>query len=188
MSVSIIQTIDEEALKFAREFITQRKAALLSRKANASGDLIASLDYEATKQSIDEAASLLLIFADHGRFIDMRNSSIHYDHDKWGRDAMERMQNWVQKKGISNFLNGWLKGRGQTYTHQSYDKIIKSIAWGIVATRTSGRFRRKVWWNKAKSAKINELVNDIAAKLPESAAKDIKNTFTARAYNKARGR
>ena len=175
MSVSVLDTINAESLAFAKQFITQRKAALMKRKANATGDLIDSLEYEVTKQATNEAASLFLMFHEHGRYLDMKPTSFKYN--RVGNDLIESIENWIDRKGLQKFVNVWLQKRNQSNTNQSIEKIRRSIAWGIAVNRTKGKFKRKVWWNRAKTAAISDLVNNIAAALPPTLSKDIVNSL-----------
>jgi hypothetical protein len=162
----ILDTISDEALIFVEQFVEQRRAALKKRKAVSTGELVASLEYDVVKKATQDALSILIAFEDSGRFIDMRPSSRH--HDQWGRNAIDRIADWVARKGVSSFIDGYLKRR--KYLPREFQKLLLSIAWGIAIKRTSGKFRRTVWWNKAKTAGIAQLVNQIAAALPDTTA------------------
>jgi hypothetical protein len=174
----ITDAIDAQSIAFAQTFIEQRKAALTRKKATTTGELSDSLDFEMTKQAGEEAASLLLMFSDHGRFLDMKPQSFHYEHDQWGRNAIERLQNWIERKGVSKFMEGWLKKRGLIKTAQSYQKVLNSIAWGIALSRTKGEMRSKKWWNKSKTAGTANLQNNVVAALYEPVIETIVEELT----------
>ena len=165
--MTILDTISEEALDFVKQFVSQRRAALQKRKAVASGNLIDSIAYDV--ESTKQAVNILLAFEDYGRIIDMRNSSVNYDG--FGKNAIDQIINWVEKKGVNNFISGYLQRR--KYPPRQYARLISSIAWGIAIKRSKGKFRRKTWWNKAKTAAVANLVNQVAAALPDTTAENI---------------
>ena len=165
---SILDTISDEALEFVQGFVEQRRSALKKRK-NTTGTLAASLEYDVVKKATEDAASILIAFEDYGRIIDMKPSSIQ--HDAWGRNAIDRLADWVARKGVNKFIEGYLKNR--KYPPREYQKLLLSIAWGIAIKRTEGKFKRKVWWNKAKTAGIANLANQIAASLPDKTSEII---------------
>ena len=165
---SLLHIINEESLKFVQTFVAQRKAALQKRKANVSGELLRSLEFDVVKNATRQAVDILIAFNDEGRIIDMRQSSIHYD----GLPLIDRLKIWVEKKGVNGFLNGYKDRR--KYYPRDYNKLLTSIAWGIAINRSKGKFKRKTWWNKAKTAAIADLVNKIAAALPDPVLDNLK--------------
>ena len=175
----INEAIKEQMLDWVQHFIAQRKAALQKgKKGVASGDLLASFELEIDRLAKEEGIALLIAFNDAGRLIDMKPSSL--DYGGWGRTAIEGLEAWVQKRGISNFMPGYLRKYPNTGFRKGINltQIIHNIAWGIAVNRTNGKFRRaKSWWNKPKTAGTYELINQVAAALPAPTLDTIKNQF-----------
>jgi hypothetical protein len=178
-----MKAINDEAeavmLDWVQQFIAQRKAALMKgKKGVATGDLLNSFEIEADRLSREEGIALFIAFNEEGRFLDMKPQSFH--HDAWGRNSIARLEAWVQKRGVGNFMSGYLK----KYPHTGFRKglnlqrIISNIAWGIAINRSGGKFKRgKAFWNKAKTAGTYELINNVAAALPAPTLDTIKNQF-----------
>lgn len=199
----ILAYVKEELTEFSIAFIDARKQALRAKKLPIDGSLLQSFEREIAMQARDEAVILSIAFLDSGRFIDMKPSSIA--HDKWGRNSITRLEDWIERVGVEKFIYGFLDKPGRTYNpakHQGYKSLINQIAWGIAISRTKGKFKRKTWWNKDKSRATLRLVNTLAANLPDVVSDIIGDAFapssrqssssgggfSATKYNKARGR
>jgi hypothetical protein len=149
--------------------------------------LAESLRYEIEETKGADALSILIEFNDYGRMIDMRRIS----HDEWGRNAIDRVEKWVIAKGVQRFVPGFLERRKLKSPPVN---VINQIAWGILASRSGGKFRRRPWWNKAQSGGISDLYNQVSASLPRAAASEIakglgkKDRFSPQEYAKRRGR
>ncbi len=174
---TVEEVVKEEGMEFARVLMKQRIAKLSKKKSISTGNLIKSFKVEEIRAAGDEAFSVAIAFSDSGRFIDMRPTSIHYKRGKGGNDFINNLANWITRNDSEKFIANWMKKRGITSTKQSKEAIINSIAFGIAMSRTEGKFKRTVWWNKAKTASIANLVNDLAAKLPLTAKENIVNAF-----------
>lgn len=163
LTKSINDEIAEISRQWAAKFLAGRRSTLNRRKIKASGSLIDSLESEVGIDEVEQAVRILIAFNEEGRIAEMRR--IH--HDKWGRNAMTRLENWVQDKGLQNFAPGFLARRRLKTAPKD---IINQIAWGIMVTRAGGKFRRKPWWAKAKTAGVTDLYNQAAvASLDKSA-------------------
>ena len=171
---------EAEMLKWVQHFIAQRKAALLrgGKKGVASGDLLRSFEIEMSRKANEEGIALLMSFDDSMRFLDMKPKSFSYD--AWGREAIHRLQKWIGKRGIGGFSAKYLRKNPNFGSRKGFNmqRMVSDIAWGIAISRQKGNFRRgKSVWNKAKTAGIYELINNVAAALPAPTADTIKNQF-----------
>lgn len=166
---------------WAKKFLAQRKAILSKRKIQASGDLAASIEHAVEEGSGQAAVSLLIAFNDYGRIVEMRR----FSHDKWGRNAVTRVEDWIRHKGVSRFVPGFM----QKYQLKNVPKdFINRAAWGILVARSGGKFRRRPWWNKAKSAALTDLYNQVAEATLDEAANQITESFDFKKYARLRGR
>lgn len=136
----------------------------------ASGNLKKSLDKK-VEVAPTGSGVISLYFEDSGRYIDMKKLA----HDKWGRNAITRLMEWAQTRGVENFKEGQLKKYG--YWPKTEAQQLNKIAWGIARSKTDGKFKRIPWYARAKGGGISELYNRVAAGLPEVAAKEIKDSF-----------
>lgn len=163
------------------EFLSQRRAALEKRDIKASGDLINQLGYDTEEQAEALAFSILVAFPGYGRIAEMRNVS----HDVWGRNAIERVTDWITRKGVGKFMPGFLK----KYNLQKPPKdAVLRMAWGVLVSRSQGKFRRKKWYNAAKTAAIADLYNDVAIATGQATVEAVKSSFNAQQYARIRGR
>lgn len=175
----INEGIKDEMLKWSQYFIAQRKAALLKgKKGVASGELLRSFELEIDRLATEEGIMLLIAFNDQGRFLDMRPQSFH--HDAWDRNAINRLEAWIQKRGVGFFFGKYMEKHPNTGARKGINikRMISDIAWGIAINRSQGKFKRgKNFWNKAKTAGTYELINNVAAALPAPTLDAIKNQF-----------
>lgn len=168
--------------EWATNFIRLRIARLRKTSTEASGELIRSLEYALENGKAEsEAARLLIAFNEYGRIAEMREIT----HDRWGRNAMTRLEAWIVKKGISRFQAGFLKTRGLKTPPKN---MINQIAWGIMVNRSNGKFRRKQWYNRPKSAAVGDLYNEIAARMLDTGAEIVTKSFDFKGYAAAKGR
>lgn len=178
-----LSRINDEAMRvmldWVQHFIEQRKAALnAGKKGVASGELLRSFEIEATKLAQEEGIALLIAFNESGRLIDMKPKNLHYD--AWGRNGISRLEAWVQKRGVGNFMTGYIKKHPNYGARKGVNlqRIINDIAWGIAISRTSGKFRRvKSFWNAPKTAGIYDLINKVATQLPSVTSSTIAQQF-----------
>jgi hypothetical protein len=155
---------------WAADYIASRKSALRQRKIEASGNLIASLEAEINKAASREAIELLMSFPDYGRIIDQRKVR----PARGGAGYIEMLEDWIKKKGEAKFVAGWKR---RNKAKKIPKNIVNRIAWGIAIKRSNGRFRRKQWYNKSKSAAITDLFNQVAAGLPDITANQVTKNF-----------
>lgn len=163
--------IAEEAADWARGFIAARVQYLSASKISRTGALESSLGYSIERQARQEAVEILLAFEEHGRFIDMKPTA----QDKWGREAVARVQDWARRVGLEKFERGYRRKYGKVPALDS--QFLNKIAWGILIKRTSGKYRRRRWWNKPKTAGISDLLNLVASRLPDKVADQVKQTL-----------
>jgi len=162
--------IQAELSEWATGFIGARKAFLAST-VSKSGVLTDSMRSDIDRQSRQEAIELLISFAEHGRFLDMKPTA----QDKYGRNAILRLVDWVERTGLSKFVRGWERIHGKRPIDDN--KLLNRIAWGIVIRRTQGKYRRRIWWNKSKQAAITELFNEVASKLPPKISEQVSQSL-----------
>ncbi len=166
---------------WAEKFFENRKTFLDRRKVKASGDLERSMGYDINTATGEVAVRAQLAFENHGRYIDLKR----FQHDKWGRNAVERIEKWIEARGLQKFEPGYLK----KYNLKKAPKDIKKrMAWGILVNRSNGRFRRKAWFAKSKTAAVSDLYNQVAAAMVDDAANIVKKRFDPKAYAAAKGR
>lgn len=195
----ILDYVKHELTEFSIAFIDERKKVLRQKKLPIDSDLIASFDREIQVQAQDEAIRLSIAFLDSGRFIDMKPATIA--HDKWGRNYIERLEDWINRIGVDKFVFGFLDRPGRNFKvgKGGYSVLVNSMAWGIAKARAKGKFKRKTWWNKDKTRATFRLVNTLAANMPDVVADTVLEAFapsnrnnrstpSAHAYNRARGR
>lgn len=162
--------IQQEAQQWATGFI-QARVAYLTREVSKSGTLTSSMGFEINRQARQDAVEILVAFEEYGRFIDMKPTPI----ERWGREAIERIQEWIKKVGLEKFERGWIKKYKRRPAID--EKFLNRIAWGIAVRRSGGKYRRRRWWNKSKTAGLTELYNQVAAALPATVAEQVKNTL-----------
>lgn len=162
--------IAAEAQDWVNGFISAR-VAFLSRDISKSGVLAGSMTASIDRQARAEAVELLIGFEEYGRFIDMKPTA----QDKWGRPAIERIKKWVLKVGLDEFEGGFLRKYGRLPALDG--QFLNKIAWGIAVKRSGGKYRRRRWWNKPKTAGISELFNEVAAIIPPAVAQQVSKTL-----------
>lgn len=156
---------------WAEDFIKNRAAELRNKKATATGTLTDSMRIESNRQALGEAAAVSVIFQDYGRILDMRRINPHEP----GEDMIDNLIEWVRAKGVEKFARGFQRRRG--YLPRSNEKLMQQIAWGIARKRGGGKNKRKVWWNKSKSAAVTDLYNAVAEGLLNVTAEEMKETL-----------
>jgi len=167
----ILQFLEQEATAWASEFVRDRVAFLRRRKIEATGELIRSLEFEVTAQAGRSVVELLLAFEESGRFIDMRR----LQPPEGGADYIAALINWIQRKGLAEkFTRGYVRRRN---LKQAPDRVLTYIAFGIARKRFNGKYRRRRWYNKNKSRSLSDLVNRIAANMPDAVFDELRNSL-----------
>lgn len=166
---------------WAARFVEQRRAAIERRGLVASGALESQLGYGMKDDAADLRCTLLVSFPGYGRIAEMKN----VEHDKWGRNAIGRVEAWIRAKGMEKFLPGFM----EKYQFKTPPKdAVLRMAWGVLVSRASGKFQRKKWYNAAKTAGLNELYNEVAIATAEETLQTVKNAFNFNQYARIRGR
>lgn len=179
---------------WAEEFLLSRENYLRRKKIEASGELGDSFAFDMDASPSQDLVKLLIGFNDYGRIIDMRGIS----HDKWGRNAVSRVEDWIKAKGL---LQKWIPKFMKKYKRKTIPHdILNRMAWGVLRNRTLA-WRPKKWYNKSKSAAIGDLYNRTAAvtldeggdiiqrNMERISGKELAKTRARfRAYAKAKGR
>mgnify|MGYP000741763767 CR=1 FL=1 len=163
----IKKEISAEMEEWAAVFVKQRVDFLRKRKIEASGQLINSIAASINQQARREAVELLLAFDDTGRFLDMKRLR----PSGGGADYITALENWIREKGFEGkFTQKFM----QKYRLQKAPpNVLNKIAWGIAMSRSTGKFRKKKWYNKPKTAAIGELFTNVAAMIPDIVSKQI---------------
>lgn len=165
--------IEAEMLRWASEYVADRRAFLRSRKIDASGALSASIGAEINRQVRAEVVELLIEFETHGRLIDMHRLR----PPGGGVDYLTALAAWIQRKGLEQqFVRGFLKKYNLKRTPPD---VLNRMAWGIAIRRHKGRYRRRQWYNKPKSRAISDLYNRVAEQLIGVVASSVKNQLSA---------
>lgn len=163
--------INEELAKVTEEwavkYISNRIAYLKKRGVVASGDLIGSFEQDVQANTNGVAVQALIDFANQGRWVEMKR----YSHDKWGRNAADRLADWVKRKGVAKFIPGFIKKYGRKAPPPD---IINRIAWGIMVNRTNNKFRRRPWYAKSSAGAITDLYNRVAETNSKQTLKTLK--------------
>jgi hypothetical protein len=181
-SIEQIQAaIEAEATVWANTFILQRKSFLENRKIVATGDLKESLKTETIRQASAQIIETLIEFEESGRFVDMKTLR----PSKGGDIYIRALEQWLKDKGF--FQKNRAKYEAKYESNRKFQRItsgttrdsraLNRMAWSIAITRASGKYRKRRWYNKPKSAAIGELFNRIAANLPSIANEAIINQF-----------
>lgn len=158
---------------FTTEFIQDRAAALRKRGAVASGSLARSLSAEVRGQAQGAGVMALIAFEESGRFIDMRR----LQPAKGGADYVTEIINWIKEKGLEGkMIAGYTEKRGLV---KLPERVLTYIAFGIIKKRANGRYKRTRWYNKAKTAKISALYDEVLAGLPEIVLEELKKPLTS---------
>lgn len=177
----IQQAIEDEARAWAQDFVATRKAFLQKRKIQATGDLQDSIQSQVVNQASSGIVELLVEFEQHGRFLDMKNLK----PSKGGDSYIIALENWLKTKGF--FSKFRAKYDAKYEANRKFSRItsgatrearaLNRMAWGIAVNRSNGKYRRRRWYNKPKTAAIAQLFNSIAANLPTIAAEEIAKQF-----------
>lgn len=171
MYANLSAYLQQELETFAAEFVANRAAALRSRGASATDQLARSLAYEVRAQAVDAAAQLLIAFEEHGRFIDMRS----LQPPEGGADYIANIIRWIEAKGLTEkFVRGYVRKRG---LKRPPERVMTYIAFGIARKRFNGKYRRRRWYNKSKSAQITELYDTVLAGMPDVVLEELKQGF-----------
>lgn len=167
----IKKLIQEEMNNWAVEFVLQRRAYLRAKKIEAGGELSKSMEFEIKNEAQVSGVELLMAFEVYGRFIDIKRLK----PAAGGKEYLESIENWIKKKGFEQkFINAFVKNRKLKRIPET---ALNQIAWGIVKKRLQGKYRRRTWYNKSKTAAISDLYNTIAAALPLTVSEGIKESF-----------
>lgn len=162
--------IEEQSQIWASEYIAGRVAFLKKKKIFASGDLINQIQSDVNAQARREAVEVLMSFPDHGRHLDMRTMQ----PAEGGGDYILSILDWMNKRGFSQkFTEKYMDRRKM---NKVPERVLVYIAWGIVVKR-SKKYKRKAWYNKSKTAAINDIFNIVAAGIPDVVSAQIKEQF-----------
>jgi hypothetical protein len=153
--------------EWSDRLITERYTYLVKKEIKASGELANSLRAELLNNSVGDVQQLLVHFAKHGKFIDMK-------HADGGKEQIEGLVDWMNKRGLANdFIAKWWSNH---QNRQVPKTILSDIAWGIIIMRAR-RHKRQRWFNKPKEKALHRLNTLLLAALAPAAATDIKNSL-----------
>lgn len=162
-----------EAQRWVTQFVQDRVAFLRSRNIAATGELINSMQSEVTAGLRGEAVQILIAFEEYGRIVDMRK----FNPPQGGGDYIAALEEWIQRKGLAaKFTTKYVNTRN---LKSPPERVLTYIAWGIAKKRFNGKYRRRRWYNRSKSAAITELFRDVAANMPELVAQEIKSRMAS---------
>lgn len=178
MSELIKDYLRTESQAWVTRFIEDRIAYLRRRGIKAAGDLERSLQAEVLAGLRDASVQTLIAFEEYGRIIDMKR----FDPPEGGADYLLGLISWIKRTGREQkMVRGYMRKRN---LKRPPERVLTYIAWGIAKKRLNGKYRRRRWYNKSKSAAISELFRDVAANMPEQVAKEITQLFDQSSLNK----
>lgn len=164
-------TIEEEMYNWCVVYIRQRREALRAKKIEAGGDLSGSLEFEITNEPLRYGVELQMAFEAYGRYIDMKKIKT----SAGGKEYLASIENWIKKRGFEQkFISAFVKNRKLKRIPET---ALNQIAWGIVKKRLQGKYKRRSWYNKSKTAAISDLYNTVAAAMPAKVSEGIKESF-----------
>lgn len=172
MEQEIKDFIEAEMADFGALFKQQRQD-YLSRKISASGDLSKSIDYAIDKQARAEAIEMVIMFEEHGRFIDMKRLKAVVPGGA-NNEYVRMVEDWIRARGWEQkFIDAFVRKR---HLKKAPPSVLRQIAWGIVIKRAQ-KVRPRKWYNKAKTASIADLFNHVVAGLPDKTSEILVNSF-----------
>lgn len=161
--------IEAESRAWVAAYVAQRKAVMAKRGIQASGELIQGMNYALTQNLNAAITNLIEIsFDDHGRYVEMKR----LDAPSGGTDYINNLAAWIVKKGLYNkFVQGYIQRRG---LRKAPPSVLTNMAFAIAIKRDAGKYRRRAWYNKSKTAAITDLFNQVAAGVPDIVIAEIK--------------
>lgn len=167
--------IDALALEWAQKTANQLKRNIAQKKLTLTRELLDSVVFSINDGNVP---SISFEFAEHGRFLDMKQLFWHK------APPVDVLEEWVRKHGVSKFkfVPGYEPGKG-------FDdpKAARRIAWGIAKDRASGeavnqygRWKRsKTWINPSSGKKgknnLGTAIGHLRHLLEEELAETIPN-------------
>lgn len=156
---------------WSREFIDRRQAGVRKENLLSSQELLQSFRAAVAMASPGQNARVQLLFATHGRYLDMKKIQFGKKPDQ------ASIEDYVRKKGVENFRQKHRRVRD--YIPKDEDKLIADIAFGIgIGILRKNRFRRRRWYNKPAYQGINILYRRLLDGLAGFSAEDIRNAIT----------
>jgi hypothetical protein len=173
MDIEIKEFIEGEMVDFGIAFQTERRA-FLSKKISASNELSESLDYEIDRQARADTAAIMLNFAEHGRYIDMKKLKAVMPSGT-NNDYVKAIEEWIRVRGWEQkFINAFVKKYPKRKVTPS---VLRRIAWGIVYNRAFKMVRRKRWYNGKRTHSVADFFNVVVAGLPDVTSDIIRKAF-----------
>lgn len=163
--------IQAEGKAWVEEYISLRKSVLTRRGILASGDLQDSFAYNQGQDANATITNTLeLVFNDYGRYVEMKRMSL----PKGGTELIDALAEWIVKKGLEAKMTRDFVTRRKL--KKAPEDILTRLAWGMAVKRQQ-KYRRRIWYNKSKSAALTELFNRVAAGLPEIVIQELKHSL-----------
>ncbi len=155
---------------FAKSFVKNRAADIRKSDVVNTGALLRSLSARVQADQ-DRGIYLALIYLkSYGRYTDMKRRYTKAG----GTEMIDLLKEWVSEEGIQKFTSNPKYARA--YKGLTADQIRAAIAWGIVRRyKAKGTGRRKSWWNKGKTADIENFYDFILRGYAEATVQDLKN-------------
>lgn len=150
------QFLDTALRQFAKEFIKNRTVDIVRADLKNQGDLLNSLKAQVLNDPARGVYVMLVAFNQYGRIQDMARRRVNYK-DAGGREMIEYLIEWIEKKGIEKFKRGKY---GERYQGRSDERIANMIAWGIVKKlQVKGKRRKRGWYNTGKEKDLNNFLS-----------------------------
>jgi len=162
---------------WADEFIGDLQASAMSKIKEFTGEGHRSFDIAMVRAAVGVAAQVTVYFADHLRYFDMRNVQ---RQKGLPAEEIERLKDWVRKKGISAFMKGYkYPTEYKTKPGNVPDsRIINNIVWGI--SRKKKRLRRRAWYATVKNEGMRNMYLDLVDALMPFLMEEMKKSIGAK--------
>lgn len=168
--MTLNESLNRVLVEWSQNFLRKRISdAKLIGKASGQGGR--SFNYSIIKSATSDLVVALFQFEAYLRFADMRKLN-------WEKEPpLESIIEWVRKKGIENFVDGFSK---KNRVPSSDVQLLNKISWGIKIKKKKTSKRKRIrWYNKQKEKDISQLYSDLLDTAAEFTLKEISKTILA---------
>lgn len=163
-------------VEFGLAYQAERKA-FLSKRISASGELSDSIGFEIDRQARADTAAMMVAFAEHGRWIDMKRLKAVVPGANSVDAYTDAIENWIRTRGWEDkFIVGYMRLR-RIEALVITPSVLRRIAFGIIRKRAM-RVRPRKWYNKSKMRGVTSLFNNVMAKMPDKTADILRGALS----------
>ena len=157
---------------FAKRFVNNRAADIRKSDVINTAALLRSLSARVQADQDRGIYFATIYLRAYGRYTDMKRRYTKAG----GTEMISLLKDWVAEEGIQKFTSKPKYARA--YKGMNAEQIRAAIAWGIVRRyKAKGTGRRKSWWNKGKTADIENFYDFILRGYAEASVQDLKNVI-----------